>query len=345
MGRLALGTPFLGLDSIGARPKTAADVVAVGDLIRIEQHEAEWRLGQLPDIQGALVALDPKNGAVRALVGGWDFHSMQFNHALQARRQPGSGFKPFVYSAALANGLTPASVFWDSPLVFDDANLETVYRPRNDSGEFSNRPMRLREALYRSRNVVSMRMMRHVRAQPIVDHVQRFGFEAAALPRNTQLAIGGGNMATTPIEMARAYSVFANGGLRIEPHVIDRVSGSTVQCSCRRGTRACAIPATAKTPTPHCWPPSAFWTNATPSSWTPCCATSSSAAPGDAHAMRCGVPTSPARQALPMKRRTHGSTATTAASLRPCGSASPITVRSAKGSSDPTRRCRSGSTS
>ena len=215
--------PFLGLDSIGARPKTAADVVAVGDLIRIEQHEAEWRLGQLPDIQGALVALDPKNGAVRALVGGWDFHSMQFNHALQARRQPGSGFKPFVYSAALANGLTPASVFWDSPLVFDDANLETVYRPRNDSGEFSNRPMRLREALYRSRNVVSMRMMRHVRAQPIVDHVQRFGFEAAALPRNTQLAIGGGNMATTPIEMARAYTVFANGGLRIEPHVIDRV--------------------------------------------------------------------------------------------------------------------------
>ena len=223
--------PFLGVDSIGARPKTAADVVARRRPdSHSSKHEAEWRLGQLPDIQGALVALDPKNGAVQALVGGWDFHSVQFNHALQARRQPGSGFKPFVYSAALANGLTPASVFWDSPLVFDDANLETVYRPRNDSGEFSNRPMRLREALYRSRNVVSMRMMRHVRAQPIIDHVQRFGFDAGALPRNTQLAIGGGNMAATPIEMARAYAVFANGGRRVEPHVIDRVSGSTVQC-------------------------------------------------------------------------------------------------------------------
>ncbi len=215
--------PFLGVDSIGARPKSAAEVVAVGDLIRIEQQDAGWRLGQLPDIQGALVALDPYNGAVRALVGGWDFYSKQFNHALQASRQPGSGFKPFVYSAALANGLTPASVFWDSPLVFEDANLETSYRPRNDSGEFFNRPMRLREALYRSRNVVSMRMMRHVRAQPIVDHVQRFGFAAESLPLNTQLAIGGGNMAATPVEMASAYAVFANGGFRIEPHVIDRV--------------------------------------------------------------------------------------------------------------------------
>ena len=215
--------PFLDVDSRGAPPRNAAEVVAIGDLIRVEQQDAGWRLGQLPDIQGALVALDPNNGAVRALVGGWDFHSKQFNHALQASRQPGSSFKPFVYSAALANGLTPASAFWDSPLVFEDANLETTYRPRNDSGEFTNRPMRLREALYRSRNVVSMRMMRHVKARPIVDHVQRFGFDAGSLPRNTQLAIGGGNMAYTPIEMASAYAVFANGGFRVEPHVIDRV--------------------------------------------------------------------------------------------------------------------------
>ena len=215
--------PFLDVDNRGEPPEKAADIVAVGDLIRVERQDAGWQLGQLPDIQGTLVALDPQNGAVRALVGGWDFHSKQFNHALQARRQPGSSFKPFVYSAALANGLTPASVFWDSPLVFEDANLETAYRPRNDSGKFANRPMRLREALYRSRNVVSIRMMRHVKAQPIVDHVQRFGFAAGSLPRSTQLAIGGGNMAYTPVEMASAYAVFANGGFRVEPHILGRV--------------------------------------------------------------------------------------------------------------------------
>ena len=115
--------PYLGLDSLGARPRSAAEVVAVGDVIRVEQQDGGWRLGQLPDIQGALVALDPRDGAVKALVGGWDFHSEQFDHARQANRQPGSSFKPFVYSAALENDLTPASSFWDSPLVFEDANL------------------------------------------------------------------------------------------------------------------------------------------------------------------------------------------------------------------------------
>ena len=215
--------PYLGVDSLGARPRSAAEVVAAGDVIRVERQDGGWRLGQLPDIQGALVALDPRDGAVRALVGGWDFHSEQFDHARQASRQPGSSFKPFVYSAALGTGLTPASTFWDSPLVFEDANLETAYRPRNESGEFANRPMRLREALYRSRNVVSIRMMGHVRAQPIIDHVQRFGFDPGPLPRSTQLAIGGGSMAYTPIEMASAYAVFANGGFRVEPHIIERV--------------------------------------------------------------------------------------------------------------------------
>ena len=215
--------PYLGVDSLGARPRRAEEVVAVGDVIRVEQQDGRWRLGQLPDIQGALVALDPRHGAVRALVGGWDFYSEQFDHARQAARQPGSSFKPFVYSAALENDLTPASSFWDSPLVFQDANLETTYRPRNDTGEFSNRPMRLREALYRSRNVVSIRMMGHVKAQPIIDHVQRFGFDPGSLPRNTQLAIGGGGMTYAPIEMASAYAVFANGGFRVEPHIIARV--------------------------------------------------------------------------------------------------------------------------
>ena len=212
----------LDTDSFGPAPKQPAEIAAVGDLVRIEQADNGWRLGQLPAVEGALVAVDANTGAVRALVGGWDFHSKQFNHALQARRQPGSSFKPFVYSAALANGVTPATVFWDTPLTLRDSNSETVYRPRNDSGDFRG-PMPLRQALYQSRNLVSIKLMLHVGARPIIDHVQRFGFDPAMLPRNTQLAIGGGRMALTPLDMASAYAVLANGGFAVEPHIVERV--------------------------------------------------------------------------------------------------------------------------
>ncbi len=221
---------FVDVDTRGPTPRTAAEIIAPGDVVRIERADGEWRLGQNPEIQGALVALDPKTGAVLALVGGWDFHGNQFNHALQAKRQPGSGFKPFIYSAALSNGVTPATVFWDAPLVFEDANLETVYRPRNDSGRFAG-PMPLRRALYRSVNLVSIGVMMRVGAQSILDHVGNFGFETSGLPRSTQLAIGGGTMAFTPMDMARGYATFANGGYRIEPHLIERVErldGTTV---------------------------------------------------------------------------------------------------------------------
>ncbi len=209
-------------DTVGQAPQEAADVVAPGEVVRIERRDDSWRLAQLPDIQGALVALDADTGSVRAMVGGWDFHSNQFNHALQAKRQPGSGFKPFVYSAALENGVTPATIFWDSPLVFNDDNLETAYRPRNDSGDFRG-PMPLRQAFYQSRNVVSMQVMMQVGHRSIIDHARRFGFDTSAMPRNTQLAIGGGTMTFTPLEMASAYAVLANGGFRVEPHVIERV--------------------------------------------------------------------------------------------------------------------------
>ena len=212
----------LDTDRFGPTPKLPADIAATGDLVRVEQGEGGWRLGQLPAIEGALVAVDANNGSIRALVGGWDFHSKQFNHALQAKRQPGSSFKPFVYSAALANGVTPATVFWDTPLTLADSNLETVYRPRNDSGDFRG-PMPLRQALYQSRNLVSIKLMMQVGARPIIDHVQRFGFDPALLPRNTQLAIGGGRMALTPLEMASAYAVLANGGFAVAPHVVERV--------------------------------------------------------------------------------------------------------------------------
>ncbi len=181
-----------------------------------------WRLAQLPEIQGAVVSLHPGTGAVLALAGGFDFGMNQYNHALQAARQPGSGFKPFVYSAALDAGVTPASIFMDAPLVFDDQNLESEYRPDNDNNRY-NGPTRLREALYRSINLVSMRVLLEVGAGRILDYVPRFGFDTATFPRNTQLAIGGGTMAVTPIDMVTAYSVFANGGWLIQPHIIRSV--------------------------------------------------------------------------------------------------------------------------
>ena len=214
--------PYVDVDVRGRRPQTVGEVLSVGDLIRLQATDDGWRLAQLPAIQGALVSLDTRSGAVRAMAGGFDFHLNQFNHALQAARQPGSGFKPFVYSAALDAGVTPASVFMDAPLVFDDANLESQYRPDNDNNRY-NGPTRLREALYRSINLVSMRVLLRVGAGRTLNYVRRFGFDASTFPRNTQLAIGGGTMAVTPIDMATAYAVFANGGRLVQPHIVARV--------------------------------------------------------------------------------------------------------------------------
>ena len=222
--------PFLGVDALGRSPESPADVAQAGDLIRLQAGEDGWRLAQLPEIQGALVSIDPNTGGVLALEGGLDFAMNQYNHALQAARQPGSGFKPFVYSAALDKGITPASVFMDAPLVFDDRNLEALYRPRNDNERY-NGPTRLREGLYRSINLVTMRVLLEIGAGPTLEYVRRFGFDTSTFPRNTQLAIGGGTMAVTPIRMAAAYTVFANGGYGVTPHIVDRVldlDGETV---------------------------------------------------------------------------------------------------------------------
>jgi penicillin-binding protein 1A len=184
----------------------------------------------MPDIEATIVALNPTTGGVKAIVGGFDFAANQYNHALQAARQPGSGFKPFLYSAALDAGVTPATIFMDAPLVFEDENLETTYRPKNDGSRF-NGPTRLREALYRSINLVSIRVLLQVGAGDVIDYVKRFGFDTSEFPRNTQLAIGGGTMGITPIEMARAYATFANGGFLIEPNILKEVrnlSGETI---------------------------------------------------------------------------------------------------------------------
>ncbi len=222
--------PHIDANYTGPAPRTASDVVAAGDLIRLQMFDGAWRLAQIPEIEGAIVALRPRDGAVMALSGGLDFARNQYNHALQAARQPGSGFKPFIYSAALANGVTPASIFVDAPLVFEDQTLEQAYRPRNDDNQFSG-PMPLRRALYRSRNLVSIRVLLEVGVGATLDHVGRFGFDTRDFPRNAQLAIGGGTMAVTPTAMARAYAMIANGGFAIEPHVLGHVTtqmGETV---------------------------------------------------------------------------------------------------------------------
>jgi len=216
---------FISVERKGPPPENAASIVTRGDVIALTvdpSNPEQMRLAKEPQVQGALVSVDPVTGAVRALTGGYDFSRNQFNHAVQARRQPGSGFKPFVYSAALANGITPSSIYMDAPIVLDDEGLETQYRPNNDNKRY-NGPTRLREALYRSINLVSIRVLLDVGAGRALRHVRRFGFDTSNFPRNTQLGVGGGTMGVTPMEMARAYSVFANGGYLVTPHLITEV--------------------------------------------------------------------------------------------------------------------------
>lgn len=215
--------PYIEVDLRGPKIESFAEIFQSGDLIRLrEKADGGWQLAQLADVQGAVVTLESETGKVRALVGGYDFYRNQYNHALQAARQPGSGFKPFVYSTAIASGITPADIFMDAPLVFDDENLEEEYRPGNDNSQY-NGPTRLREALYSSINLVSIRVLLEIGAGKVLDYVPNFGFSTKTFPRNTQLAIGGGTMAITPVDMARAYSVIANGGYLIEPYIVDFV--------------------------------------------------------------------------------------------------------------------------
>lgn len=209
--------------SVGPALQRAADAVAVGDVIYVVQERGgNWRLAQVPQAQGAFVSMDPQDGAVTALIGGFDYFASNFNRAVQAKRQPGSSFKPFLYSAALEQGFTPASVVNDAPLVVEDASLESVWRPQNDSGEFRG-PMRLREALVRSRNLVSIRVMNALGPTYATRYISRFGFPEASLPHNLTLALGTAQV--SPLDMAAAYSIFANGGYKVDSYYIDRIVG------------------------------------------------------------------------------------------------------------------------
>lgn len=216
--------PFIDAETTGPMPETAADVLAPGDVIYVMPVEGGgWALAQLPVAQSAVVSVDPRDGAITSLAGGFDFALSKFNRVTQSARQPGSSFKPFIYSAALEHGNTPATVILDAPVVIDSSELEAVWRPINYSGRFYG-PQRMREALVRSMNLASVRLLLYnTGVGNAVRHIAKFGFSDAALPRNGSLALGGGS--ASPLDMAQAFATFANGGFGVKPYVIDSISG------------------------------------------------------------------------------------------------------------------------
>ncbi len=218
---IAWAAKQLSVNRHGPAPKKAADVLSKGDIVHVrEMPEGEWHLAQVPEVGGALVALNPNTGVIIALVGGFDFYQSKFNRVTQALRQPGSGFKPFIYSAALEAGYTPATLINDAPVVFDDPSLERAWRPENYSGRWYG-PTRMRVALMKSRNLVSIRLLRGIGIRYAIDYAARFGFDTHRLPKNLSLALGSGVL--TPLKMAEGYAVLANGGFHVTPYFIDRI--------------------------------------------------------------------------------------------------------------------------
>ena len=218
--RMEWARPYIDENRRGGKPKGAGAVLKAGDVIRVRRTGDEWSFAQVPKVEGALVSLDPDDGSIVALTGGFDFNRSKFNRATQAERQPGSSFKPFIYSAALEYGYTPASIINDAPVVFEDPSLKSAWRPENYGGEFFG-PTTLRTALYKSRNLVSIRLLREIGIDFALEHIARFGIDVASLPRGLSLALGSGGL--TPLELATGYCVLANGGYAVEPYFIQRV--------------------------------------------------------------------------------------------------------------------------
>ena len=201
-------------------PKTQ---VRPGAIIRVVQNvKGEWGITQLPEVEGAFVSLDPRTGTVRAMVGGFDYSKSKFNHVTQAWRQPGSSFKPFIYSAALEKGFTPATVINDAPLFFDaGATGSQPWEPKNYDGTYDG-PMSLRNGLAKSKNMISIRILKSIGVNYAQDWLKNFGFEPEKHPPYLPMALGSGSV--TPLQMASAYSVFANGGYRVNPTLITRIT-------------------------------------------------------------------------------------------------------------------------
>ncbi|MBP6597465.1 MAG: transglycosylase domain-containing protein, partial [Arenimonas sp.] len=221
--------------------KAPAQLLARGDVVRLSRDPKTDTpvLAQIPAAQSALVSLQPEDGAIRALVGGFSFGLNKFNRATQAQRLPGSSFKPFVYSAAFERGFSPASIVLDAPVVFRD-RAGNVWRPQNDAGNFAG-PMRLREAMVQSRNLVSVRLLDAIGVDFASRYITQFGFSQQSLPPNLSMALGTSSL--TPLSIARGYAVFANGGYRVDPWFIDRVldrdGGLLTQAAPPRACRGC----------------------------------------------------------------------------------------------------------
>ncbi|MES2218167.1 MAG: penicillin-binding protein 1A [Pseudomonadota bacterium] len=206
-------------DYLGQTPHGAQDILKAGDVIRIIQINGQWHLAQLPRAQAGLVALNPQNGAILALVGGFDFQLSSFDRITNAQRQPGSSFKPFIYSAALDKGYTLASIINDGPVVVENPD-HSLWRPQNDTHEFYG-PTRLRDALVHSRNLVSIRLLQQIEVPYAIDYIKRFGFTNSSLPEALSLALG--TASVTAMDMAAGYAVFANGGFKVTPYIVETI--------------------------------------------------------------------------------------------------------------------------
>jgi len=227
---------YLSDTSLGPKLKQISDVLSPGDVVYIapfmtpetkkQKSKQDYRLAQIPEVSGALVSLRPQTGEIVALSGGFDFYLSKFNRITQAKRQPGSNFKPFIYSAALNKGYTPATLINDAPVVFKDNKLEGAWRPSNYSGKFFG-PTRFRKALIKSRNMVSIRILMDIGVNYALDYVKNFSFDPQILPNNLSLALGSANL--TPLEVINGYAIFANGGYQIKPWFIEKIMDKSGQ--------------------------------------------------------------------------------------------------------------------
>ena len=204
----------------GDDPDVATDVTQEGAVIYIREQDGQWRISQIPEVSGAFIALNPQNGAVEAVVGGYSFYQSQFNRATQAKRQVGSNIKPFVYSAAIDSGYTLASIINDAPINQWDATTGVAWRPQNSPAEYDG-PIRMRKALGKSKNVVSVRLLRGVGLRETVEYLTRFGFDRDDIPLDETVSLG--SSSHTPLEVVRGMSVIANGGYLVNPHFISKI--------------------------------------------------------------------------------------------------------------------------
>ncbi len=217
--------PTITINRTGKSPQKPTDVLSVGDQIYVTtNHDGTFNLGQLPQAQAALVSINPSNGEIKALIGGFDFYESHFNRAIQASRQIGSAIKPFIYSAALAQGMTAATLINDAPVVIENPQTEEDWRPHNDDSKF-NGPMRFRQALYQSRNLVSIRVLQKTGIDNTLNYITKLGLPATQLPGYLSLALGSADI--KPLQLAKGYSTLANGGYRITPYLIKKITSST----------------------------------------------------------------------------------------------------------------------